>query len=76
MSVDREDAAAAAGFLASYLVVVVVGFLTGLHAGRVNSDGRWQRQAVEQGYAEYVTDEHHRPKWQWRPTPPVRPLPE
>ena len=39
-----------------------IGYTTGTHS----AEATWQREAVKQNKAEWVTDENGEPLWQWK----------
>jgi len=43
-----------------------IGFAMGFATGGHDADTRWQREAVRQGAADWVTDENGEPMWLWK----------
>jgi hypothetical protein len=48
------------------VLLIVVAFIAGTWAGHCDMEKAMQREAVKNGHAEWVTDEHGRATFQWK----------
>ena len=73
MRAEHEDAAMGALIIGWHACVFGLGCFIGYTSGWKSEAARYKREAIERGYAEYVTDENSLPAWKWRDEPAVRP---